>query len=396
MIIKYGLLPGPTPDEDRFSLLQQAELLVAAQVTTPRPATPGDLRTLLDTRRDTFEAKRNDFADQLKTTTTSLATLLANVEGLLPIDDLDITPFDLNDVKKQIVTFSSDMLSVAQAVAKDADKRISDAQGFIDVHDAAAKPSVRVKALQDAAKALLSDDFRLIPEFDLAEGQGDEWNKALTASQDGTMFKHLTQTAKIDFPVDDWLYGVARVREKMASWERLLMLSVAMGRGEPELVPVQMPYQDNDSWLGLEFPATYTIDSDRLLYTAHYASPFNKTGRQCGLLLDEWTEVVPGTEETTGITFHYDRPNSEPPQTLLLVTAAHFGESWDWDELVAALNETLELAKLRAVEPDQIAATPLNRLLPATLMAMTLRETSISANLAINNSVLQKVSVKDS
>lgn len=391
LMVQYGTLTSSTPDEDRFSLLQRAELLISAALTTPRPATPDDLRILLDTRRATFEAKRNTFADQLNTSTPSLASLYANVEALLPIGDLDITSFDLTDVQKRIVTFSRDLLSVAQAVAHDADKRINAAQEYIDAHSTAAKPSDQVKALQDAAKTLLGDDFRLIPEFSFADGQGDEWNKALIASQNGTLFQHLTQTVGIDFPVDDWLYGTARVREKMAHWERLLMLSAV----KPELTSIQLPYQDHDSWLGLEFPPTYTIDSDRLLYTAHYATPFNKAGRQCGLLLDEWTEVIPGTEETTGITFHYDRPSSEPPQTLLLVTSALMGASWSWDELVAALHETLELARLRAVEPDQIDDTPLNRFLPAAMMAMTLRENSISANLAINNGVLKAIRVKD-
>ena len=75
-------------------------------------------------------------------------------------------------------------------------------------------------------------------------------------------------------------------------------------------------------WLAMQFPPDYVLDSDRLLYTAHYSTPFDKTARQCGLLLDEWTEVIPGTTRTTGITFNFDRPDNEPPQSILLVTPA--------------------------------------------------------------------------
>ena len=39
---------------------------------------------------------------------------------------------------------------------------------------------------------------------------------------------------------------------------------------------------------------------------------------QCGLLLDEWTELVPSARETTGIAFHFDRPNAVAPQAMLL------------------------------------------------------------------------------
>ena len=53
--------------------------------------------------------------------------------------------------------------------------------------------------------------------------------------------------------------------------------------------------------------------------------------------------------------------------------------------LIAAVHETLDLAKQRAVEPSHLEGTPLNPLLPATLMALTLREVSISGNLSINN-----------
>ena len=43
----------------------------------------------------------------------------------------------------------------------------------------------------------------------------------------------------------------------------------------------------------MQFPPDTVLDSERLLYTAQYRTPFDKTARQCGLLLDEWTEVDP-------------------------------------------------------------------------------------------------------
>ena len=58
----------------------------------------------------------------------------------------------------------------------------------------------------------------------------------------------------------------------------------------------------------MQFPPDYVLDSDRLLYTAHYTKPFDPSAHQCGLLLDEWTEVIPGTTHDTGITFNFDRP----------------------------------------------------------------------------------------
>jgi hypothetical protein len=36
------------------------------------------------------------------------------------------------------------------------------------------------------------------------------------------------------------------------------------------------------------------------------------------LLIDEWTEAIPTTKRDTAVTFNYNRPDNEPPQTLLL------------------------------------------------------------------------------
>jgi hypothetical protein len=129
-----------------------------------------------------------------------------------------------------------------------------------------------------------------------------------------------------------------------------------------------------------------------VLYTAHYATQFAPDAVQCGLLIDEWTEVIPGDSHNTGIAFHFDRPSSEPPQSLLLVTPASWGAGrWQWDDLVQAVVETFELARLRAVEPRQIDSTPYAWFLPAVIMAATLREITIGTILAANNRVLEAI-----
>ncbi len=125
-----------------------------------------------------------------------------------------------------------------------------------------------------------------------------------------------------DFPVDDWLHGMARMREMPRLWEQTVLLSDALlgpggllGTGilnwpEPQLSPVQLPYVTDDHWLGLEFAKDPTLpdplNQDRLLFTAHYATGLSSE-QQCGLVFDEWTEVIPAERETTGIALHYGR-----------------------------------------------------------------------------------------
>ena len=106
----------------------------------------------------------------------------------------------------------------------------------------------------------------------------------------------------------------------------------------------------------------------------------DRTAPLCGLLVDEWTEVIPGSRETTGIAFHYDRPNSEPPQAWLLALPAVRNGAWSWDELLDAVNGALDNAKRRAVEPVHVDTTPYSWFLPATASAYTFPEISISNN----------------
>jgi hypothetical protein len=98
---------------------------------------------------------------------------------------------------------------------------------------------------------------------------------------------------------------------------------------------------------------------------------FNPSQPQSGLMIDEWTEVIPGKQETTGIAVHYNQPSAEPPQTLLLCVTPEVTGAWTWDKLEGILLDTLERAKSRAVEPDMLGDTPYAHLLPAVLTAVT-------------------------
>jgi hypothetical protein len=226
----------------------------------------------------------------------------------------------------------------------------------------------------------------MVPEFSLGATRAPELQQALIAGSSGAITAHLMTDHA--FPVDDWISGVARVRDKVRDWERIVLLAGAVGRFEPTMIPAQLPYRADDHWLALEYPDDYVIDGDRLLYTAHHAGLPSAVGSLCGLLLDEWTEVIPATSDTTGLAFNYDSPDSEPPQAMLLVTPPRFRGAWQWDDVVAALHETLELAKTRAVEPAHLDDTAYAQFLPATVTAATARGISIATNYARNNDVV--------
>ena len=73
-------------------------------------------------------------------------------------------------------------------------------------------------------------------------------------------------------------------------------------------------------------------------------------------MIDDWTETVPAGQETTGVAFNFNRPNAVAPQALLVAVAPVLRGHWAWDDLVGSVHEALDLAKLRAVEPDAVRA----------------------------------------
>lgn len=174
----------------------------------------------------------------------------------------------------------------------------------------------------------------------------------------------------------------------MHLWEQIVVHAEAFGAPTPALMPLQLPATPAISWLALEYPETTVIDGERLCYTAHFARPFDTASPQCGVLLDEWPEVLPANDQTAAVAFHFNRPNAEPAQVWLLATPSGFGEGWAWDDVVDSVREAFERARRRAVEPGQLDATPYARFLPAAVTATTMYAVAIATNLARNNGLL--------
>jgi hypothetical protein len=94
------------------------------------------------------------------------------------------------------------------------------------------------------------------------------------------------------------------------------------------------------------------------------------TGEVAGVVLDEWTEMVPRRltrhdpadpdappeivdVTTTGLALNANAPGARPPQSILLAMTPD-GGSWTSERLVAVLDETLALARMRCVTLQQV------------------------------------------
>jgi len=384
-------LPGVVDEAERIALIAKAERAISTNSTDPTGKTSAQLLAIVQAKETAFRTRHNKFKDLKKTNATTLQALINKFNALLPVSDFDLEEVAPDDEEKQIIILAEDIRSRAEQLMADVEKRVDALDHKLNDFDAAADAEDRVQILTEAARSVFGDEFLLVPSFTIAANQTAEWNNAY--ANRAALLDYQKTTLKNDFSVDDWIYGVARVREKMRHMENLLFLTEALDTKAPELEPVQFPFSADAPWMALEFPpeAKTKLERELLLYTAAYAKDFDGTQMQCGLLLDEWTEVVPGETETTGITFHFDKPNCEPPQVILLVTPTQFTGAWKWDDLVNTLHDTLDMARTRAVEPQQLDQTELSVFLPATIMATTWQPITIAADLARVNNYLAKV-----
>lgn len=74
-----------------------------------------------------------------------------------------------------------------------------------------------------------------------------------------------------------------------------------------------------------------------------------------GLLIDAWNESIPNETVDTSVAFQYNQPNAQAPQCLLLaVPSEHKAEPelWTREALKDILLDTMDLYKIRAVDPD--------------------------------------------
>jgi hypothetical protein len=387
-------LGAATTDEARLELLARMEAAVSPVATSPRPTVVAAYQAAVAGRRTALDLLHGRLRGHLTPATADLEAYLAAVlPDVQQLAAFDSVPFDRERQKNDLEAEAkrvTELRALAQRkvrlLADDLVDRGDRAAALIAEAAGQASTGERIELLLSAGKLALGDDFPLLPRFRVAAGQGAEL--ALALGDTAQLLRHQRQVVGRRFPVDDWLYGVARVREKLFHFENAVFLAEALRNAAPAApTPLQLPYRPQDSWLALELPAGHAIDSEKLLYTASFARPFDQAGLHAGLLVDEWTEVIPAGEEVTGIGFHYDQPSTEPPQVMMLLVPPRLEGAWKWEDIVGGVRETFEMARRRAVEPAHLDESPYAQFLPATLMAVTVHQVTIATNLAVNKGV---------
>lgn len=148
-----------------------------------------------------------------------------------------------------------------------------------------------------------------------------------------------------------------------------------------DLSVVQLPFvADERRWVGLAPRSETVMPPSKLSLVVHTVRPINTTQVMTGLLLDEWVEIVPNTRETTALAFQFDVPNSCAPQSVLIAVPPVPGQDWTAETLRRVLMETLDLAKLRAVDTELLGAAAQH--LPGLYLAFNTEDHAVSTDFA--------------
>ncbi len=220
-----------------------------------------------------------------------------------------------------------------------------------------------VSVTTDVAIKLFGNGFKLLPQFTNTNATD------LRLQLDMNLDEGILRNHPAGY-MSEWLNTTALVRNRLAPIESVRLLTEVLFDNQESILPAQLPFTepdniaDRDYWMGAEYPETFVPDGDRLSLIC--VGQENVTATGCGLILDEWMEIIPNKKETTGIAMHYNQPDARAPQTVLLAVTPERTGNWKIEDLALSVEEALNMAKLRAVEPEHIDFSMFSQLLPAT------------------------------
>jgi hypothetical protein len=365
------------------------------------PANPADNEAFSGKLGDAFaklEELRLQFTDDTELIITfSVADAEALHQTLRSVANFGVTDAFPSEADLSVDSAKASLLARAHRTARRL-RRSDPMDGVLDratatLNQATPDKSIEAQVLLvlEAGRILFGETFNWLPKFSCF----NEIDIATADAARNQLLQHavnVTPGITVTEVVDEWLQGLARVRKLLYRWEIVRTLADALTDMTLDMLPIQIPFRANDSWLAVELPATdpddptkpFGISRDTLSIVAHGTTAFQPGLKQSGVLIDDWTEEIPTATETTGISFRYNQPNAAPPQSLLLAVTPEETGSWNWDALVGTLNDTLQRAKRRAVEPDQLEKqSPVwNAFAPALVSEFsTIEQTDVSLDL---------------
>ncbi|MEV4627319.1 hypothetical protein AB0J90_13605 [Micromonospora sp. NPDC049523] len=269
------------------------------------------------------------------------------IPGVVPVarHALDATDPDGRPAKDLIAAATATLTNQALAGHAEVRRRAAAA-------DAIAARATRADDWVDLLRAVFGEGFLVVPRF--------------TPVEPAVVGRAFTGTSVAPAPAGQeplaWFARMARIRPAVAAIESVGRFSQALAT-RPGLdlaigqVPAPAAGEPARRWVGLPpLDPSGAVPTGVTSLVVVGAGPAG-TGSLAGLLLDEWGEVVPARRETTAVAYHYDAPGAQAPQAVLLaVSPRPAGGNWTLDDLIATVNETIDMVKARSSDRVDLGA----------------------------------------
>lgn len=264
------------------------------------------------------------------------------------------------------------LLIQADTILKQFNRRIEQLSELAsNFNTSTAAPEAKRDYATARLQIIFGKSFGVLPRFKAANAV--ELGKALG---DSTQIQDNDPLASIT-----WFQRAVRVRDGVSRLNDAINYSeILFNREALKLSIAQLPYRSEDRWVGLPLKNEKSLTGGKLSLVVQSTVPIDPNLQLAGVLIDEWVEVVPNATETTGIAFQYDQPNYVPPQSILIAVPPELDKPWTVHSLQQVILETLDLARIRAVDPDSLGEV--GHYLPAMYFAYNNAGDTVSTDFA--------------
>lgn len=323
-------------------------------VSAARPMVAPDLAPPIqgtDRGVDLVELKvRSDvWAGALRTAKTALDSSDANVDpeavrtALRSLGRLGVQGALPRSVIGTGATHLEILAGQQQAVSARVDRILLEVGEDMDVAAALATADdvASEKLLITRLKAIFGRSMPVLPRFVVAQPSAVDAafaaSPALQTSDALASTKWLHQVGKVR-PVAQQLLEVMQIGEALS--ERMLR----------RLTVAQYPYAPGDRWAGLPFNPANPPEGGRVSIVSVPGGEVEWSLPAHGLVFDEWTEAVPRARQTTSLVVHYDAPQAQAPQAVLVLSTLSNVLAWSLPMIRGALGRTLDAARRRLAD----------------------------------------------
>jgi hypothetical protein len=403
--------PAWPPDVLSFPEVLELARRLREIVTGARPLDPNDFALPEENgpTADLFDmADLEGRAQDALTVVSGAETVLENALSVFPVDDSITDPVpSLNALRQALLaalavgiagaipvaaagndaTTYQALIPQARSVLNELKARKKNAeesfQHFQTLDAAGGEPEVNGPLMRDyladTIRYVFGAAFRVLPRFQ--PRKVSEINLALN-------HPGLLDGDDPDAPLR-WFQQVSRVSPALNRYEMAAFLAETISGQAFDLRVGQLPFQDPDRWLGLPLATDQELAPGRVSLVTHLPLGFNDGASFTGLFLDYLQERIPNPNERTGISLHFNQPGSRAPQTILLAVPPRRQDTWTWPDLVQTVYDTLDLAKIRAVDTETL--TGLGHYLPGIFLSYNPDDDTVSTDMLVyTHSVLEE------